>query len=150
MKLKNRNPANFVGRIIIHRHQSWKIQSVIGDTIYLCRDYLDHKGQLKLHQFADCRLFPTHAEVQARYPKLIRALCWMFKLTQEEAVKAVRGQVLEEDPSSHGCLGLFLSSTSIQFWSLVARNRAVHVQCAPEPAGSRCHTQGGKDGKRSQ
>lgn len=44
MKLKNRNPANFVGRIIIHRHQSWKIQSVIGDTIYLCRDYLDHKG----------------------------------------------------------------------------------------------------------
>jgi hypothetical protein len=93
MKLKNRNPANFVGRIIIHRHQSWKIQSVIGDTIYLCRDYLDYKGQLKLHQFADCRLFPTHAEVQARYPKLIRALCWMFKLTQEEAVKAVRGHV---------------------------------------------------------
>lgn len=93
MKLKNRNPADFVGRIIIYRHQSWKIQSVMGDTIYLCRDWLDHKGQLKLHQFAECRLFPTRVEVQARYPKLIRALCSMFKLTQEEAVKAVRGHV---------------------------------------------------------
>lgn len=93
MKLKNQNPANFVGRIIIYRHQSWKIQSVVGDTINLCRDWLDHKGQIKLHQFAECRLFPTHVEVKAQYPRLIRALCCMFKLTQEEAEKAVRGHV---------------------------------------------------------
>lgn len=93
MKLKNRNPANFVGRCIIYRHQAWTIKSVVGNTIHLFRPGLEHKGQLQLHQFADCRLFPTRAEVLAQFPKLIRALCRVCKLSQDDAVVAVRGQI---------------------------------------------------------
>lgn len=93
MKLKNRNPANFVGRTIIYRHQAWKIDSVSGDTIYLSKPGPDHKGSLQQHQFADCRLFPTHGEVFVRFPKLIRALCRICKLSQGDAVGAIRGMI---------------------------------------------------------
>jgi hypothetical protein len=82
MRLKNRNPAMFVGRTIIFRHQAWKIDSVAGDTIHLSKPGLAHKGQLRLHQFADCRLFPTREEVFARFPKLIRALGRVCNLSQ--------------------------------------------------------------------
>jgi hypothetical protein len=93
MKLKNQNPANFVGRTIIYRRQAWKIKSVAGNTIHLVKNGIDRKGQLQLHQFADCRLFPTRAEVLAQFPKLIRALCRVCKLSQDDAVVAVRGQI---------------------------------------------------------
>ena len=93
MKLRNRNPANYVGRTIIYRHQAWKIKSVTGNTIHLVKTGIDLKGQLQLHQFADCRLFPTRAEVLAQFPNLIRALCRVCKLSQDDAVVAVRGQI---------------------------------------------------------
>jgi len=93
MKLKNSNPANFVGRTIIYRHQAWKIDSVSGDTIWLARPELNHKGTLKLHQFADCRLFPTRGEVFVRYFRLIKALCRVCQLSEADAVGAVRGMI---------------------------------------------------------
>jgi len=93
MKLKNQNPSRFIGRTIIYRHQAWTIKSVVGETINLIKPGLDRKGQLQLHQFADCRLFPTRAEVLSQFPKLIRALCRVCKLTQDDAVIAVRGQI---------------------------------------------------------
>lgn len=93
MKLKNRSPANFVGRTIIYRHQAWKIESVLGDTIHLSKPGLDHKGRLQLHQFADCRLFPTCGEVFVQYRRLVRALGRVCKLSESEAVGAVRGMI---------------------------------------------------------
>jgi hypothetical protein len=93
MKLKNRNPQNFVGRTIIYRHQAWKIDSVSADTIHLTKPGLDHKGRLQLHQFADCRLFPTREEVLAQFPKLIRALGRVCKLSEGDAAGAVRGMI---------------------------------------------------------
>ncbi|KFC73277.1 hypothetical protein [Massilia sp. LC238] len=93
MKLKNRNPAKFVGRTIIYRHQAWKIDSVSADKIHLSKPGLTIKGQIGLHQFADCRLFPTREEVIAQFPKLIRALGRVCKLSQLDAAGAIRGQV---------------------------------------------------------
>lgn len=93
MRLKNRNPAKFVGRTIIYRHAAWKIDSVAGDTIHLSKPGLAHKGQLRLDQFADCRLFPTREEVIAQFPKLIRALGRVCKLSQYDAAGAIRGMV---------------------------------------------------------
>lgn len=91
MKLINRNPANFVGRTIIYRHQAWKIDSVSADTINLSRPALGHRGKLQLHQFAECRLFHTRKEIIAQFPKLIRALGRVCKLSQAEAAVAIRG-----------------------------------------------------------
>lgn len=93
MKLKNRNPAKYVGRTIIYRHQAWKIKSVSADTIHLCKPGLQINGQIGLHQFADCRLFPTRDEVLAQFPKLIRALGRVCKLSQEDAARAIRGMI---------------------------------------------------------
>lgn len=93
MRLKNRNPAAFVGRTIIYRHQAWKIDSVSGDEIHLRRPGLDHKGLLRLHQFADCRLFPTHGEVFVRFNRLVRALGRVCKLSEADAVGAIRGMI---------------------------------------------------------
>lgn len=93
MKLKNRNPATLVGRTIIYRHQAWTIKSVSGSTINLYRPGLDHRGQLQMHQLAECRLFPTRDEVLTHFPRLIRALGRACKLSQKEAIAAVRGQI---------------------------------------------------------
>jgi hypothetical protein len=93
MKLVNRNPAMFVGRTIIHRHQAWKIQSVSADTIYLIKPAIGQKGQLRLNQFAECRLFQTREEVIAQFPKLIRAIGRVCKLSQIEAAVAIRGML---------------------------------------------------------
>lgn len=91
MKLVNRNPANFVGRTIIYRHQAWKIQSVSVDTIHLSKPALGQKGQMRPEQFAECRLFQTRDEIIAQFPKLIRALGRICKLSQAEAAVAIRG-----------------------------------------------------------
>lgn len=93
MKLVNGNPANFVGRTIIYRHQAWTIQSVSGDTIHLSKPALGQKGRMRLEQFAECRLFQTRAEIIAQFPKLIRALSRVCKLSQAEAAVAIRGQL---------------------------------------------------------
>lgn len=91
MKLVNHNPANLVGRTIIYRHQSWKIQSVSDGKVYLSRPELGHKGHLRLNQFAECRLFQTREEVIAQFPKLIRALGRVCNLSQNDAAVAIRG-----------------------------------------------------------
>lgn len=93
MKLKNCNPATLVGRTIIYRHQAWAIESVSGGTIKLYRRGLDHRGQLQMHQFAECRLFPTREEILAHFPRLVSALARTCKLSQQEAISAVRGQI---------------------------------------------------------
>jgi hypothetical protein len=93
MKLVNRNPAMFVGRTIIYRHQAWKIQSVSADTIHLSKPGLGHKGQIPVNKFAECRLFQTREEVIAQFPKLIRAIGRVCKLSQIEAAVAIRGML---------------------------------------------------------
>lgn len=93
MKLKNRNPAHFVGRTIIYRHQAWKIASVSGAEIQLCKAGLALKGMIRLDQFAECRLFPTREEVMAKFPKLIGALGRACKVSQADAVGAIRGMI---------------------------------------------------------
>lgn len=93
MRLKNRNPANFVGRTIIYRHQAWKIASVSGEKIHLCRPGLDHKGVLRIDQFAECILFPTRKEVMAQFPRLIQALSRVCKISKDDAVGAIRGMI---------------------------------------------------------
>jgi hypothetical protein len=93
MKLKNRNPADFVGRTIIYRHQAWNIDALDGTTIYLSRPGLAQKGQLRHSQFADCRLYPTREEVLTQFPMLVRALRWACILSQSEAVGAIHGMI---------------------------------------------------------
>lgn len=93
MKLKNRNPADFVGRTITYRHQAWNLDSVHGNTIHLSRPGRPQNGQLRLEQFAECRLYPTREEVLAQFPMLVRALRWACILSQSEAVDALHGMI---------------------------------------------------------
>lgn len=93
MKLKNRNPADFVGRTILYRHQAWNIDAVDNTTIFLSRPGLAQKGRLQHYQFADCRLYPTREEVLAQFPRLMRALRWACLLSQSEAVDAIHGMI---------------------------------------------------------
>lgn len=93
MKLKNRNPADFVGRTILYRHQAWQIESVTDTDIHLIQTGLDKKGRIQHYQFADCRLYPTREEVLAQFPMLVRALRWACILSQGEAVGAIHGMI---------------------------------------------------------
>lgn len=93
MKLKDRNPADYVGRTIMYRHQAWTIKSVEGNTIHLSRPLRSQNGQLRIEQFAECRLYPTHEEVIASFPRLIRSLRKACIFTQSEAVDALHGMI---------------------------------------------------------
>lgn len=93
MKLKNRNPADFVGRTIIYRHQAWKVDAVHGNAISLSRPAREEKGLLRLEQFFECRLYPTCEEVLEQFPMLVRALRGACSLSQSEAVDAVHGMI---------------------------------------------------------
>jgi hypothetical protein len=93
MKLKNRIPADFVGRTIIFRGQAWNVDSVDADKMYLSRPGLNQKGQLRHDQLADCRLYPTREELLAQFPMLVRALRWACILSQSEAVGAIHGMI---------------------------------------------------------
>jgi len=93
MKLKNCNPADFIGRTILYRRQAWYIDAVNATTIYLLRPGLEQKGQLRLDQFADCELYPTREEVLAQFPMLVRALRRSCLLSQSEAIDAIHGMI---------------------------------------------------------
>jgi hypothetical protein len=94
MKLINRNPADYVGRSIIFRGIAWHIDGVDGEHVLLSRHGTSPKGKLMLHLFAECRLFPTAAEISARFPKLVRALRAVCNLTTGEAENALFGMIL--------------------------------------------------------
>lgn len=93
MKLKLRDPINFIGRTILYRHQAWLIEKVASTTIYLSRPGLGQTGQIKLSQFSECRVYPTREEVLARFPMLLRALRFAPNLTHGEAVDAIHGMI---------------------------------------------------------
>lgn len=93
MKLKLRNPINFIGRTILYRHQAWSVEEVVAATIHLSRPGLAQKGQIKVSQFSECRAYPTREEVLARFPMLLRALRFACMLTHGEAVDAIHGMI---------------------------------------------------------
>lgn len=47
MKLKNRSPADFVGRTIIYRHHAWHIDSVTDTEIHLSQTGVKQKGRMQ-------------------------------------------------------------------------------------------------------
>lgn len=94
MKLKNRNPANFVGRTVIFRHVAWRVDGVDGEHVLLSKPSVSEKGKLALHLFGDCHLFPTTQEIAARFPKLLRALRTVCNLTTGEAENALLGMLI--------------------------------------------------------
>lgn len=89
MKLKNRDPRNFIRRTIIFRHQAWQIDGVDDTHVKLSKPGLQKTGSLMLHLFDECQLYPHPAEIRARYPKLLRALRVVCNLTQTESENAV-------------------------------------------------------------
>lgn len=93
MKLTNRNPRNYIGRTIIHRGIAWHVDGVDGEDILLSKHGLDQKGKLALHLFGSCILFPSAGEIQARFPKLLRALRIVCNLTSGEAENALLGMI---------------------------------------------------------
>jgi len=89
VKLKNRNPHDFIGRTIIFRHEAWLIESVDNAHVVLNRPALDQRGLLMLELFGQCQLYPLPDEIRARYPKLLRALKTVCVLTELETVNAI-------------------------------------------------------------
>lgn len=93
MKLTNRNPRNYIGRTIICRSGAWRIDGVDGEDVLLSKPGLEIKGKLRLHLFSSCTLFPSAGEIQARFPKLLRALRTVCNLTSGEAENALLGMI---------------------------------------------------------
>lgn len=93
MKLKNRDPREYLGRTIICRTGAWRIDGVDGEHVLLSKPGLEAKGKLPLHRFGNCTLFPSAGEVQARFPKLLRALRTVCNLTSGEAENAIVGMI---------------------------------------------------------
>lgn len=92
MKLRNQNPADHLGRTVIWRNKPMRIESITPDGIRVKRNGVTvESGLLRFDQFAQCTLYPTHGEVAARFPKLLRALRWACFLTQAEAEATVHG-----------------------------------------------------------
>jgi hypothetical protein len=89
MKLKNRNPRDFIGRIIIFRHIAWRIDGVTDEHVKLSRPALGRTGSLRRHLFERCTLHPLPAEIRARFPMLLRALQTTCLLSELEAVNAM-------------------------------------------------------------
>jgi hypothetical protein len=89
MKLKNRNPRDFIGRTIIFRHEAWHIDGVNAEHVLLSKPGLERNGKLLLRLFARCELYPQPSEIRARFPKLLRALVTVCNLTSLEAENAV-------------------------------------------------------------
>lgn len=89
MRLKNQDPRNFIGRTVIFRHQAWQIDGVDDTHVLLSKPGLQENGKLLHYLFDQCQLYPQPAEIQARYPKLLRALVAVCNLTTTEAVNAV-------------------------------------------------------------
>jgi len=89
MRLKNRDPQEYVGRTIIFCHQAWQVDAINATHILLSKPGLQEKGLLLMHLFDQCRLFPQLDEIRVRYPKLLRALKTVCNLTTLEAENAV-------------------------------------------------------------
>lgn len=90
MNLINRDPAQYVGRTIIFRHQFWLLDEV-NESLQLSKPGLGHKGKLTRAQFNTCRLYMSADEIRKHYPKIIRLLRAVCNLTEGEAVSAVQG-----------------------------------------------------------
>lgn len=94
MKLKNRNPRDFIGRTIIFRHEAWLVDSVKDDgNIILKKPALDQQGLLRAELFDKCELYPQAEEIRTRFPMLLRALKSVCMLTDTEAVNAIFGMI---------------------------------------------------------
>jgi hypothetical protein len=89
MKLKNRNPHDYIGRTIIFRHEAWRLDSVEEEGIRLSKHGVDGTGLLRHELFDKCELYPTLEEIRARFPMLLRALRAVCNLTTLEATNAV-------------------------------------------------------------
>lgn len=89
MKLRNRDPRDYIGRTIIFRHEAWLLDGVDTEHVLLSKPGLDKKGKLRLELFASCELYPDAAEIRTRFPKLLRALVTVCNLTSREAENAV-------------------------------------------------------------
>lgn len=89
MKLRNRDPRDYIGRTILFRHVAWRIDGVDSEHVLLSKPALEQKGKLRLELFASCELYPDAAEIRTRFPKLLRALVTVCNLTSREAENAV-------------------------------------------------------------
>jgi hypothetical protein len=93
MRLINRNPSDFVGRTIFHRHVAWRVDGVDDEHVLLSKPGLNQKGRLRHHLFAECILYPEPAEIRTRFPMLLRALRTVCNLTTAESENAILGTI---------------------------------------------------------
>lgn len=95
MRLVNINPKTLIGRTIgDHLGHWWEVAGVESDHLFLKKSWRNETGKLRLAMLPRCRLYPSHSEVERRYPLLLRALRWGAILTQGEAVGAVQGYLI--------------------------------------------------------
>lgn len=96
MRLTHVDPQNLIGRTIVdHLNHWWEVTSVKEGHLLLKRTWNNETGMLRIEMLPRCRIYPTHEEVEARYPKLIRGLRTAALLTIGEAVAAVHGYLVQ-------------------------------------------------------
>ena len=93
MKMMNRNPAAFIGRTIVFRHQSWQLVAVSDADVHLYRPGPNQHGRIRRDLFSECRLRPRQEEILAQFPRLVRALRWACLLSEAEAIGAILGML---------------------------------------------------------
>ena len=92
--MKIHNTASLPGRTIIFRNQFWKVEGFYDDgDLKMSRRGGSQKGRLLSALIQECHVYPTYEEVEARYPRLIRALRWAGILSMSEARDCILGHL---------------------------------------------------------
>lgn len=95
MKLKNRNPEDFLNETILHEKQPLQVIDVTAEGIHAQSNL---RGVvpvvLSLDQFAMCEPYPARDFIRARYPTLLRAMRYASILSHGEAESALYGLIM--------------------------------------------------------
>ena len=92
MKADRITKQALLGRTIRFQGNWWSVTGIEDDRILLSAN--GKKGSLRNDLLQKCTLYPTHDEVQSRYPLLVRALRWAAILTPGEATGALVGHLV--------------------------------------------------------
>lgn len=109
----------------------WRVDALEGDDILLSRCNNQVKGRLRASSINRCTLYPTHEEIEQRYPRLVRSMSWGAGLSHDEAISAVI-DYLVNGPFSKCCEAVanFGGAAAVIGQAIRSRHvvRRVHVQ----------------------
>lgn len=73
----------------------WKVSGFNGEHIFLSTPSGHAQGRMHLNSLKRCHLYPTHEEIEKRYPRLIRALKWVTISPHGEVVSTLVGHIVD-------------------------------------------------------